>query len=284
MADYKYSAQLNMVEGSTPHGVRPTALPWTDANVGTIYTSGPYTYWYVDNSRAQDTTDNCSQVEVFAKDTFSGTFDSSNNLIITITTTVDLIQRSHVVGNPNIGGVYTRDISLSPGKGQAAVWHIDNNNIGVAAVLGGPITIATRTITIPPTGSSTQSSLYLLNHTNGFPWQQPYLDEMEMGTSFQNPRSGGEPPEPERPPLDYRPGATWNGSRWMSHNRNGGAASQYRGRWAEMRTHSGEDYENQPETGDPPSIRTASTWRNMFNIGANRWPDPPGDPYDDEWT
>lgn len=64
--------------------------------------------------------------------------------------------------------------------------------------------------------------------------------------------------------YDYRPGATWNGSEWVSHNRSSGAANIYTGsEWREMRTVNGPD-----GTDNPPFIRHSSEWKNQRKVGS----------------
>lgn len=63
--------------------------------------------------------------------------------------------------------------------------------------------------------------------------------------------------------FDYRPGMTWDGTNWMSHNRDGGVCNVYQnGDWQEMRT------EGYPDAkGDPPLLyRDGGLW-NMARIG-----------------
>lgn len=63
--------------------------------------------------------------------------------------------------------------------------------------------------------------------------------------------------------FDYRPGAIYNGSAWMSHNRNGGARDIYNGSsWQTLRTIDGGI-----GTGNPPSIYNGSNWMNQKRIG-----------------
>lgn len=63
--------------------------------------------------------------------------------------------------------------------------------------------------------------------------------------------------------FDYRPGAIYNGSDWMSHNRSGGARDIYNGSsWQTLRTIDGG-----VGTGNPPSIYNGSSWVNQKRIG-----------------
>lgn len=63
--------------------------------------------------------------------------------------------------------------------------------------------------------------------------------------------------------LDYRPGATWNGSAYMSHNRSGGVANIWNGNsWVDMKTTDGG-----VGTGNPPLIYNGSQYVNQKKIG-----------------
>lgn len=63
--------------------------------------------------------------------------------------------------------------------------------------------------------------------------------------------------------FDYRPGMTWNGSAYMSHNRSGGVCNVWNGSsWKEMRT------EGAPSAkGNPPLIFRGNDWFNQAKIG-----------------
>lgn len=63
--------------------------------------------------------------------------------------------------------------------------------------------------------------------------------------------------------LDYRPGAVWNGSNWLSHNRGAGAANIRTGSsWQTMRTVNGG-----VGTDNPPFLRHSSGWKNQRRVG-----------------
>lgn len=62
--------------------------------------------------------------------------------------------------------------------------------------------------------------------------------------------------------FDYRPGMTWDGKNWMSHNRDGGVCNVYTGSWTEMRTSGYPDAK-----GNPPLLyRDGGLW-NQAKIG-----------------
>lgn len=276
--DYEYRAQVIIIQGGYPgewKGVDPEDTNWNPGTPGQKYGPLTYKYYYTDSNSANN--NNSSRVTVDASDEWTADFDDKNNLIITITTKINSIVRGNINGNPLAGGNWTRDIKVGRDKNNTA-WYVNGDNIGHAHTLSGPIDLGTETITIPPGGKVQRGSVYVLNHTTGLSWSVPdYTDEMWMGITFRNPRDG-EPDTPVFTKFDYRPGANYNGSSWMSHNRNGGAASIFNGiGWAEMRTHYGPSYEGQLVSDDPPYMRHAGTWYNMRNIGNNRWPN--GNPY-----
>lgn len=65
--------------------------------------------------------------------------------------------------------------------------------------------------------------------------------------------------------LDYRPGAVWGGSAWLSHNRSSGAADvRTASAWQTMRTIDGGS-----GSGNPPTLRNASAFKNMRKVGTN---------------
>lgn len=62
--------------------------------------------------------------------------------------------------------------------------------------------------------------------------------------------------------FDYRPGMTWNGTGWMSHNRSNGKCNIWNGSsWVTMRTEDGG-----VGTSNPPLIY-GNGWHNMRRIG-----------------
>lgn len=64
--------------------------------------------------------------------------------------------------------------------------------------------------------------------------------------------------------FDYRPGETWSGSSWMSHDRASGWAGVWDGsKFAETRTQGGDG----STSGDPPYIYNGSAWANQRKIG-----------------
>lgn len=63
--------------------------------------------------------------------------------------------------------------------------------------------------------------------------------------------------------FDYRPGETWNGANWMSHNRDGGVCDVFEnGGWSTMRTQDGG-----VGTGNPPLCFHDGQFLNQYKIG-----------------
>lgn len=63
--------------------------------------------------------------------------------------------------------------------------------------------------------------------------------------------------------LDYRPGALFDGTRWLSHNRSGGECHVFNGSsYKEMRTVGGPT-----AMGNPPSVFYNNKWYNMNRTG-----------------
>jgi hypothetical protein len=107
----------------------------------------------------------------------------------------------------------------------------------------------------PESTGSTRGTVYYRSNTCGHDGDTPpsiYVDEFWMGINFRN-----------QLPKDYRPGKTWDGSDWKSHNRSGGWAGVWDGSsFKEMRTQNGPD-----DSGNPPEIRHDSAYKNMRKIG-----------------
>lgn len=106
-------------------------------------------------------------------------------------------------------------------------------------------------VTIPPSNNpqpAYPAAIEFYNATTGT--YSP--DQFYLGIIITNPN-----------PPDYRPGSTWNGSSWVSHNRSAGKANIFTGsNWREMRTQDGGT-----GTGNPPTIRHSSEWKNQRKTG-----------------
>lgn len=275
--DYEYRAQMIIIQGGydgEDKGVNPEDTNWNPGTPGQPYGPLTYSYYYTDSNSG--TNSQSSRITIKATDSWTGEFDGDNNLIITITTKINSIVRGNIQGNPLAGGNWTRDITISREKGGKVYFSVNGDGIGYGHTLSGPIDLGTETITIPPGGETVRGSLYVLNHTTGLAWTEAYTDEMWCGITFRNPREA-EPDTPTWTEFDYRPGANYDGSAWMSHNRNNGAANVSNGsNWIEMRTHyNGAEFVLQSE--DAPFNRHPDGWKNMYNIGQDHWPS--GNPY-----
>ena len=248
---YKWRASTRFKSTSTlSHGVTPADQDtWQTAGEGTL--SGSYTYWYRDANVAGPsgyTNANSSRVKVSVTESWDATIDNSNNLIITIRTTINSIVRDDLRGsNQNTPG---REIKIYRVQGGSAVVSVTDNQVATAhTIWSGPKVLDEYTFTLAPGEHLERSSLYLHNKTVGY----NSYDDIWFGIQFRNDL-----------PADYVPGATWNGSKWLSHNRTGGTADLYNGStWNQMRTVSGDG----DTTGDPPYIQTGSKWVNQRNIG-----------------
>lgn len=257
---YTYQAALEITQGgyngewkgvipfdSTPHtttpdeqiGIQTYQYYYTDSNTPDA--------WPGDRKNAQS-----SRVTIWASDVWTASFDEQNNLIINVTTNITNVERGNIVGNPNYSGNYTRDIKI--GRSKTDIRFTKNNDpIGTAHRITGAINLGTEQIILPPGGTYRRGSIYILNHTSGFPETEIYTDEMEAGIFFQN-----------NAPLDYRPGATYIAGTWQSHNRSRGANNVWDGsKWVECRTENGG-----VGTGNPP-LYYNNGWKNQKKVGEN---------------
>lgn len=208
------------------------------------------TYWYRDANVAvggQYRDSDSSRVMVSVTDSWTVSIDNRNYMTVHLVTTINSIIRDDCVGtNQDTPGRY---IDIYREQGGALVQRFTDNQVATPHTISGPLTLADYTFVLAPGEDLSKSSLFLHNEVIGISsW-----DEIFMGIEFQNIL-----------PRDYRPGMDWNGSTWMSHNRNGGAASIFNGsNWQEMRTIDG----NGVTGGDPPYIYNGSNWANQRQIG-----------------
>lgn len=263
MAVYNWRADLNFVAGEPgllSHGVTPSAQEdWQDATVGGSMSPGQYTYWYRDSNTMwsgafQDTLS--SRVALKVTQTWTTSADSRNNLIITIQTVVDSIDRDDIRAPSGHSDSNTpgRNITLYKKDG-TVIFSTTDNLVATAHNLSGTINVGSETFTIAPGDISVVgASLYLHNQTVG----GTSYDDIWLGIQFRNPL-----------PKDYRPGTTLdtNTSIWKSHNRTDGACHvRTNSGWQECRTQGGAE----GEKGNPPLILTAAdvdSWRNQRLIG-----------------
>lgn len=168
------------------------------------------------------------------------------------------------------------DTSRADGPNRISLWTADLGGYDAynSVSAGGTYKFRTsQTFTLKLTGEKTQPVLIYThsgaNNSTDYSW----LSHEVWATVFDiDPDiSPGPGPDPgPEPPVDYRPGAIWNGG-WQSHNRDSEWASQTGqanilcGGWTEMRTQEG--------VNDPPTIWAGYGWQNQAKIGADA--DPP---------
>lgn len=253
--EYTYQPKLELIRPGFP-GEESGVLPSNPPAVTTSDATGTasYTYYYSDSNSANMA--NSSRVEISITDSWRCEIIEDNYLRVRVKTTVNSIKRTDIRGNPLIGGTYTRDIAIAQSKAdmdaQNFFFYRTFDPINTAHDLSGPIELPEQTFTLAPKGGSgSRSSVYILNHTTGLPWDNPdYTDEMAAGISFTNNMIN-----------DYRPGATFNGVSWGSNNNAQGACHVYTGSsWQECRT---DDWPT--GTGNPP-FGYNSSFKNQAKI------------------
>lgn len=164
------------------------------------------------------------------------------------------------------------DTSRADGPNRVSLW---TNELGGylaynSVATGGTFTFRTsQTFTLKLTGEKTQPVLIYThsgaNNSTDYSW----LSHEVWATVFDIDPEPGPGPDPKPPaPTDYRPGSIWNGSQWMSHNRDaewspqtGAANILCGGSWNEMRTQEG--------VNDPPTIYAGYGWQNQAKIGTD---------------
>lgn len=207
----QYKENLTLISGGYP-GENPgsdgVVQDWTE----TTGYSGSSTVTYHYNDSAQMTNANSTYVEINITDTWTATKDNRNYYHITVSTTINYIRRTKV-GNPSPLSVY---MFARHDAGGANIWTsggcVDAANSGTNAT---NINMGTTTIDLAP-GQSTNvhGTVYFRSNICGHNNAKPpsiYVDEFWLGVNFRNTL-----------PPDYRPGKTWNGSEWLSHNREAG--------------------------------------------------------------
>lgn len=252
---YQYRSILNFDSGGyagEDYGPQGATTPWiTTSELSGVRTS---VYYFRDSNYPNNA--NSSKVEITIKDTWTATISANNTLNIMADTDIVSIVRNDIRGNPNYGGNYTtRDIIIRRYKGGPILYRWNNLNIGQAGTIATNINLPPYNFSLAPGEDASQSTLYVLacvSGTESDPLPSPNVDAMYMGVQFRNTL-----------PKDYRPGATWNGSIYASHNRSGGVCTFWNGSaWTEMRT------QNYPSgKGNPPLLYRDSDWYNQAKIG-----------------
>lgn len=252
---YKYQAVTRLISGGYP-GEEVNTIPSNARPVTTSKLTGSQKYQYFYRDSASSSNANSSRVVLGVSDSWEAEFNDDNSVTITVTTTVDSIRRDDIRGNPGSGGTPYRNIYLRLSEGGSNVATFRNDNITTAHSISGSINLGSTTFTLKPGANISRSALYVYNYVPGHesdPLPNKYADALGVGTYFTNPM-----------PPDYRPGAIWGGSTWLSHNRKAGARDIYTGSgWSTLRTENGGT-----GTGNPPSIvHSNGAWTNMRKIG-----------------
>lgn len=257
--EYQYRPYTHLIHGGyegEPKGVYPDETSW-------VTTSNPsgsatYSYYYTDTNTADGApanhkNANSSKVFINATDDWSVDIGSDNIIHVTITTTINSIERRDILGNPNYLGTWGRDIRIRRNANGRNIINIEADPIGYAhSLIRSPISLGTEKFDIRPGEGITRYSFYVLNHTSGLDWGPDHYDEFEAGISFQNIL-----------PDDYRPFAVWTGSVWGSCNRPDGMDAVWTGsQWIEMRSDNGG-----VGTDNPPYIYNGSRFVNQSKVG-----------------
>ena len=181
---------------------------WTDAAMsGTSSVS----YYYHDSDYANDS--NSSKVTVVITTTWTAVQNNDNSIDVTFSSVIDSLSRGDIRGNP---GTVGRTITIYNKPGGSVVWGPQSTAVQTPATyISTDVPIATQTVHIAPQSEANLASLYYLNVMHGYegrPLPNIGTDAMRMGVFFRNTL-----------PPDYRPGKTWDGNIWQSHNREAGS-------------------------------------------------------------
>lgn len=248
------------------YGVTPTTYnSWQTATPGESETI-TVTYFYHDSNTkyAGKWSDTVStQVNFSVTQVWTTTIDSRNNLNVSVTTTVNSIDRLNAQGgDQNTPG---RTIQVFRQQGGTAYINYHDTQVATNHSISGSVSLGTYTFTLAPGQNLTRNTLYIHNQTDG----SSSFDDIWAGVQFRNPL-----------PADYRPGATlktdnpyYPGDQtgvWLSHNKSDGAAHVLSSVepivWQEMRTIDGDS----GGQGNPPLILhqdDANSWYNQQLLG-----------------
>lgn len=255
--EYQTRAQTTIISGGYSGeevGVDPVDTGWQNRTFVNNTDSGTSTYSYFYRDSDYLTNARSSRVVLNITDAWTATVDGRNNVTIEVTTTLNSVVRDSVIGYPG-GGL--RSLYARRESGGAVLWQHQNDRIDSAhTILSSAVGLGTYSFTLAPGEEAQRGSVYFLNAVPGHesdPLPSIYVDALWIGKAFKNIL-----------PADYRPGQVWDGARWLSHNRDGGAANiQCSGSWVEMRTVAGGE-----GTDNPPLIYHPAGWRNQREIGA----------------
>lgn len=177
-ADTAYQSDTSLSYGVTPSSYST----WQTSQPGSK--SGTWTYWYRDANVAGPggyTDANSSRVAVNLSESWTATIDDLNNLIVTITTTINSVVRDDLRGtNQDTPG---RDINIYREEGGQAVLSLTDTQLASAhTIYTGPLVLSQYTFTLAPGQSRQRNSLYLHNQAIGY---QSY-DDIWFGIFFMN--------------------------------------------------------------------------------------------------
>lgn len=248
------------------HGVSPATYDtWQTATPGDPG-SNSATYYYRDSNTMYsggwyDTIS--SQVNFSVTQTWTTEIDSRNNLIVSISTVINSVDRVDAKGgDQNTPG---RTITVYRQQGGTAYINTTDTQVATNHNISGSVDLGTYTFTLAPGQNLTKSTLYIHNQTVG----SSSYDDIWAGVQFMNPL-----------PADYRPGSTLKTNNpyypgdqtgvWLSHNKSDGAAHVLADvgnvTWQEMRTIDGDN----GGQGNPPLIlhqADANSWYNQKLLG-----------------
>lgn len=224
-------------------------IPWTTSTSDTG--SATYTYTYRDS----DTSNNnqSTKVAVTVQDTWSVSIDNRNYMTVTVSTVMVSAVRTKIGSPSNIN----RRIWLRRSKnGQDFNPFPLVDNASTAHTIASNVNLGSYSFTLAPGENAQNATIWWRNTSVGYEsWAIPniYTDIFGIGIHFKNVL-----------PADYRPGMTYEGGNWYSHNRVDGWAGVYNGAtFKEMRT-----YDGGVGTDNPPYLRhDDDTWRNQRLIG-----------------
>ncbi len=249
---YKWKSDTTY-KSDTPlsHGVTPaTHTEWQTSDEGTL--SGTWEFYYRDanvmtSGTASDA--NSSRVVVSLTETWTVAIDRRNNMNITVSATINSVRRDDLRGeNQNTPG---RSINIYESQGGAALLSLTDYQVAVEHQLSGAVELPSFSFTIAPGESIQRSSFYLHNQTIGY----TSYDDIWFGVLFLN----------DLPKETVPHAVLGSGSKWLSHNRDGGDLRLWNGsRWTD-------NLKNIPgtaELGDPPSVRRSDgKWYNGRTFG-----------------
>ena len=253
MNGLQFKENLTIISGGFPGedvGSNGVTQDWTD----TSETSGTsdVTYYFHDSALLSNA--NSSRVDVRITESWTAQIIAGNIIRITVNVTIPSITRTRI-GNPTAYDTY---LFVRQTAGGSNIWTSGGcDDTTTTHTIATDIDVGTYTIDLPPESEgSERGTVYFRSNACGHNYDTPpsqYIDEFWLGLNFRN-----------MLPRDYIPGAVFNGTNWLSHNRQGGARKLYTGSgWSQdLRTVDGP-----VGTGNPPLIMHSDGWHNQRLIG-----------------